>query len=193
MSTFRPALRVGVPMIALCAASPEFWRKTPFPRFPSRAPGRGRRLRPVVRAAPAAGAPREAPAVASAPAGVQMTTAGPVRGYQALTTRATRFETPLKQLPLSIQVVPRKVIDDQSAVSQSEVFRNISGVQPLSPYFPGGFGVNMRGMRAERYIDGLPNYYDYGVRDLLANVERVEALKGPASILFQGGRARSAA
>lgn len=118
---------------------------------------------------------------------VQQTTAGPVRGYQALTSRATRFETPLKQLPMSVQVIPRKVIDDQQAISQSEVLRNVSGVQPLNPLFPGGIGPNIRGMRAERYIDGLPNYYDFGVRDLLANVERVEVLKGPASILFQGG------
>lgn len=118
---------------------------------------------------------------------LRQTTAGPVRGYQALTSRATRFETPIKELPMSIVVIPRKLIDDQQAVSQSEVFRNVSGLQPVSPLFPGELGPSLRGMRAERYIDGLPNYYDLGVRDLLANVERVEVLKGPASILFQGG------
>ncbi|QGM44779.1 TonB-dependent siderophore receptor [Methylocystis heyeri] len=118
---------------------------------------------------------------------VQQTTAGPVRGYQALTARVTRFETPIKELPLSVVVLPRKVIDDQQAISQSEVFRNVSGLQPVSPLFPGGIGPSLRGMRAERYIDGLPNYNDFGVRDLLANVERIEVLKGPASILFQGG------
>ncbi|WP_281932251.1 TonB-dependent siderophore receptor [Methylocystis iwaonis] len=118
---------------------------------------------------------------------VRQTTAGPVRGYQALTSRATRFETPIKELPMSIVVIPRKLIDDQQAVSQAEVFRNVSGLQPISPLFPGELGPSLRGMRAERYIDGLPNYYDLGVRDLLANVERVEVLKGPASILFQGG------
>ena len=58
---------------------------------------------------------------------------------------------------------------------------------PVDPLFPGGIGPSLRGMRAERYVDGLPNYYDLGVRDLLANVERIEVLKGPASILFQGG------
>lgn len=118
---------------------------------------------------------------------IRQTTAGPVRGYQALTSRATRFETPIKELPMSIVVIPRKVIDDQQAISQSEVFRNVSGLQPVTPVFPGGIGPTLRGMRAERYIDGLPNYYDYGVRDLLVNVERVEVIKGPASILFQGG------
>ncbi|KAF2990520.1 TonB-dependent receptor [Methylocystis sp. MJC1] len=152
----------------------------------------GAPARPAVgrAAAPAAqAAPNSAPVRGQAESGppVRQTTAGPVRGYQALTSRATRFETPIKELPMSIEVIPRKLIDDQQAISQSEVFRNVSGLQPVSPLFPGGIGPSLRGMRAERYIDGLPNFYDLGVRDLLANVERIEVLKGPASILFQGG------
>ncbi|OAI27634.1 TonB-dependent receptor [Methylosinus sp. R-45379] len=118
---------------------------------------------------------------------VEQTTAGPVRGYQALTARIARMATPLKELPLSVVVVPRKLIDDQNAISQSELFQNISGLTPLDPRFPGGLGVKLRGMDAERYIDGLPNYGSLGERDLLVNVERVEVLKGPANILFQGG------
>ncbi|PWB78496.1 MAG: TonB-dependent siderophore receptor [Methylocystaceae bacterium] len=124
---------------------------------------------------------------ASAGPAIQDTTAGPVRGYQALTARPTRLDTPIKELPMSVQVIPRKLIDDQRAISQSEAFRNVSGLQPLDPLFPGLSSPSLRGMRAERYVDGLPNYYDLGVRDLLANVERIEVLKGPASILFQGG------
>lgn len=131
-------------------------------------------------------APRARAAADGGPAVVE-TTAGPVRGYQAKTATATRLATPIKELPVSIQVIPRKLIDDQQAISQAEVFRNVSGLNPIDPRFPGGIGPVLRGMRAERYIDGLPNYYDLGVRDLLANVERVEVLKGPASILFQGG------
>ena len=133
------------------------------------------------------GAPSLSPSSQDGPP-IEQTTAGPVRGYQALTTRATRFQTPIQELPMSVQVIPRKLIDDQQAISQAEVFRNVSGLQPVSPLFPGGIGPSLRGMRAERYIDGLPNYYDLGVRDLLVNVERIEVLKGPASILFQGGQ-----
>jgi iron complex outermembrane receptor protein len=118
---------------------------------------------------------------------ITKTTAGPVRGYQALTARPTRMDTPIRQLPLSVQVVPRKLIDDQSALSQSEAFTNISGVQPLNPFMNGQSSLNVRGMTADRYTDGLSNYYDFGARDLLVNVERIEVLKGPISILFQGG------
>jgi iron complex outermembrane recepter protein len=119
---------------------------------------------------------------------IEHTTAGPVRGYQALTAHVTRFEAPIKELPVSVVVIPRKVIDDQAAISQAEVFRNVSGLTPLDPLFPGGLGVKLRGMSAERYVDGLSNYADFGVRDLLVNVERIEVLKGPANILFQGGQ-----
>ncbi|MCX7380430.1 MAG: TonB-dependent siderophore receptor [Alphaproteobacteria bacterium] len=121
--------------------------------------------------------------------GVRQTTAGPVRGYQALTSQsATKVETPLEEIPQSIQVVPRRVIDDQGAITQSEAIRNVSGVQPLNPLFPGQLGPTVRGLAAERFVDGLPNYYDIGARDLLVNVERIEVLKGPSSILYQGGQ-----
>ncbi|MBY6240622.1 TonB-dependent siderophore receptor [Methylosinus sp. Sm6] len=129
---------------------------------------------------------RAAVAADGGPATVE-TSAGPVRGYQAKTSTATRLATPIRELPMSIEVIPRKLIDDQLAVSQSEAFRNVSGLHATDPLFPGGLGPSLRGMRAERYVDGLPNYYDFGARDLLASVERIEVLKGPASILFQGG------
>jgi iron complex outermembrane receptor protein len=119
---------------------------------------------------------------------VENTTAGPVRGYQALTARVARMDAPIKQLPISVVVVPRKLIDDQAAVSQAEVFLNVSGLTPVDPRFPGGANLKLRGMDAERYIDGLPTFGALGERDLLVNVERVEVLKGPANILFEGGK-----
>ncbi|MGE3247804.1 MAG: TonB-dependent siderophore receptor [Beijerinckiaceae bacterium] len=116
------------------------------------------------------------------------TTAGPVRGYQALTARsATRTDTPIKAIPQSIQVVPRKLIEDQGVVTQSEALRNVSGVRPLDPITFGQLNPKVRGFPAERVVDGLPNYYDAGARDLPVNVERIEVLKGPQGVLFAGG------
>jgi len=118
----------------------------------------------------------------------QQTTAGPVRGYQAETVRsATRTDTPIENIPASIEVIPRKVIEDQGAVTQSEVLRNVSGVQPLNPITFGQLNPKVRGFPAERVTDGLPNYYDAGARDLTVNIERIEVLKGPQGVLFQGG------
>lgn len=120
--------------------------------------------------------------------GITDTTAGQVDGYRATNSKAaTKTDTPLNQIPQAIQVVPRSVIDDQQPIFQSDVLFNVSGTQPVTPLFAGQVGPKVRGFSAERFIDGLPNYYDLGARDLLNNVERIEVMKGPSSILYQGG------
>lgn len=50
--------------------------------------------------------------ISAAGEGISQTTAGPVRGIQAITAdSATRTQTPLQQLPQSVQVVTRALID----------------------------------------------------------------------------------
>lgn len=126
--------------------------------------------------------------ISAAGEGISQTTAGPVRGIQALTAdSATRTQTPLQQLPQSVQVVTRALIDQQRPISQSEAMQNVSGLQPLSTMMFGQLGPKLRGFQADRFVDGMPNYYDAGARDLLVNVERIEVLKGPASLFHFGG------
>lgn len=117
------------------------------------------------------------------------TTAGPVEGYRALTAvSATRSQTPLAELPQSIQVVPRSLIDDQTALSIDEAARNASGVTGTprlqTPAYDSG---KMRGFFSEQRLDGLPITYSPGHRDGIANIERIEVLKGPSAILSGGG------
>src|SRR5262249_25037146 len=50
-----------------------------------------------------------------------------------------------------------------------------------------GLAYKVRGFPADRYVDGLPNYWDGGDFISLVNTERIEVLKGPAGILYQGG------
>ena len=84
-------------------------------------------------------------------------------------------------------VVPRKVMEDQGAATISEALTNISCVLPLNPLTFGQLNPKIRRFAAERVVDGLPNYYDAGARDLPVNVERIEVLKGPQGVLFSGG------
>nr|MCU0965221.1 hypothetical protein [Burkholderiaceae bacterium] len=59
---------------------------------------------------------------------VEQTTAGPVQGYRAITaTSATRTPTPLEQIPQSIQVITRPLINDQNNQTVTEALRNVSG------------------------------------------------------------------
>lgn len=201
---FSLAARAAVSSLALIAGLPVLpvlaQQAAPLPELtvegrraaPARAQRPAQRSRRAVAPRPAPAPQQARPATAAEPLvggrPVETTTAGPVRGYQALTSRGlTRTDTPIERVPQSMVVLPRRVIDDQGATTQSEAFRNVSGVQPLSPHSAGQGSPFVRGFLAERFVDGLPNFYDYGARDLTINVERIEVLKGPGSIFYQGG------
>lgn len=116
------------------------------------------------------------------------TTAGPVSGYRALTAvSATRTDTPIERIPQTIQVIPRSVIDDQVALSQSEALRNVAATTGMPSTFLHGLNYKVRGFDAERYVDGLPNYIDAGDYTSLVNTERIEVVKGPGGLFFQSG------
>lgn len=126
--------------------------------------------------------------IQAAQPGTTSTTAGPVQGIRALTSAgATRTDTPIERVPNSIQIVPRQLIEQQGNLSQSEAFLNLAGVVPVPALFYGGVNPTVRGFPAERFTDGLPNYFDGGARDLLVNVERIELLRGPQAVLYAGG------
>ncbi len=123
------------------------------------------------------------------PPGTTVTTAGPVDGYRALTAMSsTKTATPIEQIPQSIQVVPKSVLEDQNSLTIDEAVRNVSGVQATnSLQTPAYESARIRGFAAEQWLDGMTVYYNAGNRDALANVERIEVLKGPSAILYGGG------
>ncbi len=99
---------------------------------------------------------------------------------------ATKTNTPIIETPMAIQVVPKLVISDQQALTLEESLNNVSGVFPTQ-----GFGLvesfNLRGFNTfDYYRDGVrfqSALTQTGSREM-ANLERIEVLKGPASILF---------
>lgn len=104
---------------------------------------------------------------------------------------ATRTETPILDIPQSIQVIPREILEDQQAIDLDDALRNISGTT-VSSTEGRGFQINLRGFEgAPVFRDGFrlfsPNdngdAAGQGFPDI-ANIERIEVLRGPASILF---------
>jgi iron complex outermembrane receptor protein len=101
---------------------------------------------------------------------------------------ATRTDTPIKEIPQSIVVIPRKVIDDQQNITMSEALRNVSGVRANNEFSTPAFDSTLiRGFSAEQLLDGYTQYYNAGDREGLVNVERIEVLKGANAVLYSGG------
>lgn len=101
---------------------------------------------------------------------------------------ATRTDTPIKEIPQSIQVITRKLINDQQNVTVSETLRNVSGVMPNNVLFtPSADATKIRGFAAEQLLDGFTQYYNPGDRESTVNLERVEVLKGSNAVLYSGG------
>lgn len=97
-------------------------------------------------------------------------------------TTATKTDTPLRDIPQSIQVVPQQVLKDQNITRIEDATRNVSSVTQRK----GNGGINddyiIRGFAAtEELRNGFKIIDAY---ENPANIERVEVLKGPASVLY---------
>lgn len=127
-------------------------------------------------------APDKVPAVRSS-----VTVSAPPEGYAAsATTTATKTETPLKEIPQSLTVIPRQLIQDQAMTTVADALRYVPGVSMHQ-----GEGnrdqVVLRGnsSSADFFLDGVRDDVQY-FRDLY-NLERVEALRGPNAMIFGRG------
>jgi iron complex outermembrane recepter protein len=102
---------------------------------------------------------------------------------------ATKTDTPIMETPVSIQVVPQQVLLDEQATTLARAVDNVSGVRSFDAgYIGGNDQFQIRGFTTPYvYYDGLRVQNGLPGTSSLINVEKVEVLKGPASILY--GRA----
>ncbi|MBX9257858.1 TonB-dependent receptor [Desmonostoc muscorum CCALA 125] len=121
---------------------------------------------------------------------IELVVTGEQDGYRVTdTTTGTKTDTPLRDIPQSIQVVPQQILRDQQATRLEDALRNVPGVvqsfnssRALTSYTIRGFEVSER--TGNSFLrDGLPDP-SAGQAVELSNIERVEVLKGPASVLF---------
>ncbi len=112
-----------------------------------------------------------------------------VQSYQPLTSvTGTRTETSLLNVPQAIDVVPQQVISDQAVSSLDEALYNVSGITQANTLggtqdavMKRGFGDNRDGSILR---DGVRSVQ---ARNFTPTTERVEVLKGPASMLYGMG------
>lgn len=112
---------------------------------------------------------------------------GKAHGYAAVdSATATKTDTPLLDVPQTINVVTREQLDDQAQHSIADVLRYVPGTTVGQ-----GEGnrdqITLRGQNttADFFLDGVRDDVQY-YRNLY-NIERVEILKGPYALIFGRG------
>ncbi|WP_292865621.1 TonB-dependent siderophore receptor [Nostoc sp. LPT] len=137
---------------------------------------------------PANETPQETPS-AQADDPIELVVTGEEDGYRVPNTSVgTRTDTPLRDIPQSIQVIPQQVLRDQNVTSVVEALRNVPGV---------GFGttsksvfdstVFLRGFSSGNNV--LRNGLSESTGDSIigfetAGIERIEVFRGPSSVLY---------
>ena len=106
-------------------------------------------------------------------------------GYNKFAKKETGdvAKMPLKNLenPQVYNVVPKELLQDQVIVSYNDVLKNVTGVSQA--LVNGSNSFNLRGFFTTSYLrnglqDNKPNSIE------VANIERIEVLKGPSATLF---------
>lgn len=96
---------------------------------------------------------------------------------------ATKIAIKNKELPQALSTVTKELIADRGAFQLADAVKITSGVSPSSFYNQ----FNIRGISQNeegQIINGMRTRQFYFLQPLTTNVERVEVLKGPASVTF---------
>lgn len=118
---------------------------------------------------------------------------GPVHGYAATrSATATKTDTPLIETPQAISIVTRERIEDQGATSLQDALNYAAGVRSDAYGLDSRTdSVRIRGVYPAEFKDGLmrlmTGYYTSNTRNDPYLFERIEVLRGPASMLYGQG------
>ncbi|MDB6454261.1 TonB-dependent siderophore receptor [Falsirhodobacter sp. 20TX0035] len=104
---------------------------------------------------------------------------------------ATRTDTPLRDIPQTVAVVGREEIEQRQVTSLTAALEGVPSLTEQSTSANRGESYLLRGFEADAYaIDGTVANAASDRPEVmadLASVERVEVLKGPASVLYGRG------
>lgn len=125
----------------------------------------------------------------------ELTVVGRLSDYVDTSAGAARTSAALIDVPQAIVVLPARLIQDIGALDTKDLYKFISGVSdsPYSSTVVRGFTqreVLVNGVKGNPYgsFDGDVNNSGFSTSQFrLSNLERVEVLKGPSSVLYGSG------
>ena len=102
---------------------------------------------------------------------------------------ATKYETPLKEIPASVTVIRADDIAKQNLPNGDigDVLRSVVGITTRRAYAPFPTYPNIRGMGSDAtviLVNGIPTNWEITQAIPTGNIERIEILRGPASALY---------
>jgi catecholate siderophore receptor len=110
-------------------------------------------------------------------------------GYVVPNLGLSRLPEPIRDIPQSITVVPKELIQEQGVTNLRDALRNVTGISFQAGEGGGAQGDNLslRGFNARNdfFLDGVRDQGSY-FRDVF-NIEAVEVLKGPSALYFGRG------
>ena len=142
---------------------------------------------PSSTSAAAQGTPPVQPPQSASDKPIPASNSGGVTGYLATrSSTATKTDSPLKDVPQSVTVVPKALAKDQGSRDMRQALSYVPGIV-LGQGEGHRDAPTIRGVSttADFFIDGVRDDVQY-FRDLY-NVERVEVLKGPNAMIFGRG------
>ncbi|MFD2245628.1 TonB-dependent receptor [Pontibacter ruber] len=125
------------------------------------------------------------PSSATALNEVEITASHSGEFVQPIGSTATKMEAPLKSVPQSVQIISRRALDQMQVVRLDDAMRNVSGVTMET-----GFGGRTDIFQVRGFRTSTESIFKNGFRNSVrtfretANIQQIEVMKGPASVLY---------
>lgn len=131
-----------------------------------------------------AGCPTLAYAQTSADAPNEIVVTATLKAYEPVADIATRTGTPEFEVPFISDAVGEALIADRGLTSLTDVLRTVPGTAPVSGIGNFNTRFRVRGFVATNILrNGYRQALGFNTTDV-ANIDRIEVLKGPASALY---------
>lgn len=110
--------------------------------------------------------------------------------YQPDSSAATRTDTPLREVPQAVRVLPRQTLDDIGALRLDNSLDFVSGVSRQNNFGGTWDNIAIRGFAGHENTgmsllrNGFSSNRGFNAPRDIANIESIEFLKGPSAALY---------